>query len=285
MISLSRIIKGMAAETLEIYDYTKPFPVILPKEEAKAEKASPVRDEAEEASRDYLENSIRQSANIFDAAKKKTEGMRREAEEYSENLRKSAREYSEKLHAEAEEEARAIREEARESGRREGYDTGYEEGQRKALEDHAEKMNRITGEFQAEIKSVMESVTQEKNKTLDRYMDDLKKLTLTIAEKVIQTSLKSSGEVIKRMIVSAAGKLKKTQWVKIYVSQTDAGLMLQGDVGLLNELSHISGNIKIITMDHAEDGSCIIELPEEIIDVGVNTQLENIKGILNNARL
>ena len=102
---------------------------------------------------------------------------------------------------------------------------------------------------------------------------------------MIQTSLKSSGEIIKRMIVGAAGKLKKTQWVKIYVSQKDAGMMIQGDVGLLNELSHISGNIKIIAMDHAEDGSCIIELPEEIIDVSVNTQIENIKGILNNARL
>lgn len=285
MISLSRVIKGIAAETLEIYDYTKPFPVILPKEDIRAEKSPPFRDEAEEASRNYLEDSVRQSANIFDAAQKRTDAMRQEAEEYSENLRKSAREYSEKLHAETEEEARAIREEARKSGHREGYDAGYEEGLKKALEEHETEMARITGEFQAEVKSVIESVTQEKSRTLDKYIDDLKKLTLTIAEKVIQTSLKSSGEVMKRMIVSAAGKLKKTQWVKIYVSQTDASLMLQGDVGLLNELSHISGNIKIITMDHAEDGSCIIELPEEIIDVGVNTQLENIKGILNNARL
>ena len=55
-------------------------------------------------------------------------------------------------------------------------------------------------------------------------------------------------------------------------------MMVQGDVGLLNELSHVSGNIKIVAMDHSEEGTCIIELPEEIIDVSVNTQIENIKG-------
>ena len=177
-----------------------------------------------------------------------------------------------------------IRAEAKEAGYQEGYEEGFSEGSEKAYKDHKAELDLRIEEFQTTMKTTIERVTEEKDRILERYIDDLKKITLTIAEKIIQTSLKSSGEIIKRMI-AAAGKLKKTQWVKIYVSQTDAGMMIQGDVGLLNELSHISGNIKIIAMDHAEDGTCIIELPEEIIDVSVNTQIENIKGILNNARL
>ena len=167
---------------------------------------------------------------------------------------------------------------------RQRNEEGFSEGSEKAYKDHKAELDLRIEEFQTTMKTTIERVTEEKDRILERYIDDLKKITLTIAEKIIQTSLKSSGEIIKRMI-AAAGKLKKTQWVKIYVSQTDAGMMIQGDVGLLNELSHISGNIKIIAMDHAEDGTCIIELPEEIIDVSVNTQIENIKGILNNARL
>jgi flagellar assembly protein FliH len=185
----------------------------------------------------------------------------------------------------AREEAEKILADARETGYQEGYEAGLQEGRASAYEEHKAELDLHMEEFRETIKSTIESVTEEKNRILETYIDDLKRVTLTIAEKVIQTSLKSSGEIIKRMIVAAAGKLKKTQWVKIYVSQKDAGMMIQGDVGLLNELSHISGNIKIISMDHSEEGTCIIELPEEIIDVSVNTQIENIKGILNNARL
>ena len=38
-------------------------------------------------------------------------------------------------------------------------------------------------------------------------------------------------------------------------------------------------------MDHEEAGTCIIELPDEIIDASVGTQIENIKDIINNARV
>ncbi|WP_124066898.1 FliH/SctL family protein [Clostridium sp. E02] len=209
------------------------------------------------------------------------ESRHQQTDEVYEEALKEAQE----IVSQAKEEAKRIRTDAREDGHQEGYETGFQEGKEKAFEEHKQELDRQLEAFQNSIKETIESVAEEKNHILDQYIDDLKKITLTIAEKVIQTSLRSSGEIIKRMIVTAAGKLKKTQWVKIYVSQKDAGLMIQGDVGLLKELSHISGNIKIIAMENAEDGTCIIELPEEIIDVSVNTQIENIKGILNNARL
>lgn len=192
---------------------------------------------------------------------------------------------AEEIISQSREEAEKICTQAREEGHKEGYETGYEEGLRQAYDAHKAELDQQLEEFRSAVKFTIEEVTDKKNKIIETYIDDLKKITLSIAEKVIQTSLKSSGEIIKRMIVSASGKLKKTQWVKIYVSQNDAGMMIQGDVGLLNELSHLSSNIKIISMENTEDGTCIIELPEEIIDVSVNTQLENIKGILNNARL
>lgn len=188
---------------------------------------------------------------------------------------------AEEIVAQAEESARQIQEEAKRCGYQEGYQAGYQQ----AYEEHVTQFNGQMNEFQKEIKSSIELVTTEKEKILEKYLDDLKRLTLSIAEKVIQTSLKSSGEVMERMIIAAAGKLKKTQWVKIYVAKEHAELMLKADTEFMQELSHISDNIKIIAMDHAEDGTCIIELPEEVIDVSVNTQIENIKGILNNARL
>ena len=260
MISLSNIIKSaqLSSHVLE-YGFDQTFEDIIAKEKPEEEEVQQIGQFHKQTDEDFLQA----------------------AEVYYENALKMAGEITENAKKEAEE----IRAEAKAAGYEEGYEAGFSTGSQKAYKDHKAELDHELDEFQTVMRTTIESVAEEKDRILDRYMDDLKKITLTIAEKIIQTSLKSSGEIIKRMIAAAAGKLKKTQWVKIYVSQNDAGMMIQGDVGLLNELSHISGNIKIIAMDHAEDGTCIIELPEEIIDVSVNTQIENIKGILNNARL
>ena len=106
-----------------------------------------------------------------------------------------------------------------------------------------------------------------------------------MAEKVIHISLKSSGEVIKRMIISETERLKKTAWVKIYMEKTEYEMMMQADADIISELSRLSDNIKFIVMDKEDSGNCIIEMPEEIIDISVDTQLENIKEILQNIRV
>ena len=59
---------------------------------------------------------------------------------------------------------------------------------------------------------------------------------------------------------------------------------MSADTEFVNALAHLSDNVKIVSMDNDEAGVCIIELPNEIIDASVNTQLENIKDILNNGR-
>ena len=257
MISLPNIIKGPEAENRVLeYGFKQKFEDIVVKKDI-------IKPIEEDLFQPDEEDGYSQVAEIFEKASNRAEYIVNQARE----------------------EAEKILADAREAGYQEGYEAGLQEGRAAAYEEHKEELDLHMKEFRETMKATIESVTEEKNRILETYIDDLKRVSLTIAEKVIQTSLKSSGEIIKRMIVAAAGKLKKTQWVKIYVSQKDAGMMLQGDVGLLNELSHISGNIKIISMDHSEEGTCIIELPEEIIDVSVNTQIENIKGILNNARL
>ena len=48
----------------------------------------------------------------------------------------------------------------------------------------------------------------------------------------------------------------------------------------LTALSGLSDHIKIIPMAGDEEGTCIIEMPDEIIDASASTQLNN-KGILH----
>lgn len=247
MRSLPSIIKGeKERELIRTYSFSSDF--------EKTEQADPeVPEEIEyPATMDIFEDAIAQAEEILEKAR---------------------------------EEAKNIRQRAEEAGWEEGYEKGYNDGYKQAYGDHKTKLDYELEEFQREMKESIEEVAYKKQQVLDKYIDDLKRVTLSIAEKVIQTSLKTSSEVVKRMILAATSKLKKTQWAKIYITKNSSSVLLQGDVSLLKELHHLSDNIKVIAMESEEEGTCIIELPEEVIDASVSTQLENIRDILNNARL
>ena len=49
---------------------------------------------------------------------------------------------------------------------------------------------------------------------------------------------------------------------------------------LAKALSHVSDRVRLTPMTEEESGTCIIEMPDEIIDASVSTQLENIRTVL-----
>ncbi len=176
-------------------------------------------------------------------------------------------------------------EQAREAGIREGYESGYREGREKAEAECRKEFEETLRSFQEDMRQALHSVETAKEHCVRNYLEELKDCAVAVGEKVIHISLRSSGEVIKQMIIAATEKLKKTAWVKIYIDKCDYDMMMKADADILDELSHLSDNIKFIVMDKEERGNCIIEMPEEIVDVSVNTQIENIKDILENVRV
>jgi Flagellar biosynthesis/type III secretory pathway protein len=168
------------------------------------------------------------------------------------------------------------------AGQKSGYDKGFQEGVSQGLIDYQKKITELEDMFAASIVDV----DRIKEKTLEKYMDDLKEISLSIGEKIVRTSLRSNVRVIERMILAATEKLKKSAWAKIYIGATqEMGKDINADPRFLQELSNISDSVKIIIMEDVETGTCIVERPDEIIDMSVGTQLENIREIMNNARL
>lgn len=182
-------------------------------------------------------------------------------------------------------EARDILEEAKRTGLEAGEEEGYEKGIQKAREEYNLRFEAEVTKLQARIEEYVRDIEHVKEGLLEQYIDDLKSIALAIGEKIVQTSLKSSSDVVERMILSATARLKKTSWAKIYIGKGQDVLDIKGDTDFLRELGRLSDNVKIIMMEEEEAGTCIVELPGEVIDMSVGTQLENIKEILNNARL
>lgn len=194
---------------------------------------------------------------------------------------RDASERAEKIISRAQIEAEQIKTEAYE----EGYNSGHQEGMvdgRIAAQQQAEAEFKETIEkYQTAVAHSIIQIGEEREESFHRYLDELKEVAITVAEKVIHISLETSGEIIKRMIIAEVEKMKKTEWIKIYIDKYDYEKLLSVDEDVAADLARISDNVKFVVQDKENIGYAVIETPSEMIDVGVSSQLDTIRENLN----
>ena len=200
----------------------------------------------------------------------------------AELILKQAREDAEKVLAAARAAAKAEQEEIRMGARDEGYREGYAQGTAKAMEDAQRDKEAVAARLEKEVEAFLEKADMAREEVLQQSRDELLDLCIAVAEKVVRVSLKSSSEVIVRMIQTATERLKRQEWVHIYISGCDTKSVAKISPALTAALGALSQHVKIIPMGDDEGGTCIVETPEEIIDASVSTQMANIRDILRD---
>lgn len=240
-----------------------------PAEEPEPEETPPLEEDAspeEEAGEDAGANA----AALFSYARVQADEIVAQARQEGETL-------LEQYRSQAEQEAQ----ETREAARQEGYRQGYADGMKKAQVEGAAALEKQSREQQQEVRAFLEKATQAQEDLLEKTQDELCDLSIAVAEKIIHISLKSSREVITRMIQMATERLKRREWVRIYVGGCDAKELAQITPELTASLAGLSDHIKLIPLTDDESGTCIIEMPDEIIDASVSTQIHNLRDILH----
>lgn len=202
-----------------------------------------------------------------------------QAEAILADARREAQAVLEKAVEEAQAELDQLRKVAREDGYNMGFAQGLAEGRRQAQEELDEKAAVQVQEVQA----FLQEAVRARDEILDESREGLKELALAIAEKVIRVSLRSSGGVLVRMVESATAKRRRCEWVQVYIADCDAKASAETIPELTQALSRLSERVRIIPMADDESGTCIIEMPDEIIDASVSTQLDNLRDIVSNA--
>ena len=200
-----------------------------------------------------------------------------QAEAIVKDARAEAEAWKEETRRQFEEELDAVREAAR----KEGFANGYAEGMRQAQQEGKEKLEARAKEDILEIQRFMEEAGREKARMMDDCRDEIKDMALAIAEKVIRVSLKNSSDIILRMVDAATDTHKKCEWAHIYVADCDLRGKAYTAPELTAALGHISNRVRVIPMADDESGTCIIELPDVILDASVSTQLGAIKEVID----
>ena len=216
------------------------------------------------------------------AASPEPSGPVQYAQLQAELILKRAREEAEELLANARAAAKAEQEEIRMGARDEGYREGYAQGIGKAMEDAQRDKEAVAARMEKEVQAFLEKADMAREEVLLQARDELLDLCIAVAEKVVRVSLKSSSEVIVRMIQTATERLKRQEWGHIYISGCDTKGVAQISPALTTALGALSQHVKIIPMGDDEGGTCIVETPEEIIDASVSTQMTNIRDLLRD---
>lgn len=263
MISLPSILKRFANLTHNTYEFPDADEIVI-EEEPKPEPPPAPHGESQAPGH--------AAPTPIDYAQVQADAILEEARSEGERIKEQAR-------LDAAEELDMLREEAR----AEGYSRGFAEGMAGAMTEAKAKRDELAVTQAKEVAEFLQEAARTRDGMLEQTKQDLKDLALTIAEKVIQVSLRSSGDILLRMIEHATERHKRREWAHIYIAGCDAKSMAYTIPELTAALSHISDRVRIIPMADDESGTCIIELPDEIIDASVSTQLDNIRGVLSNA--
>ena len=173
-----------------------------------------------------------------------------QAEKILEDARRQAEDYLVRRQMEAEQEAEQVRQQAQS----EGYRQGYAEGLRQAGVEGQAELQKQREQQAEELQAFLEKATAAREELLRETRGELCELSLAIAEKVIHVSLNSSSEVVARMIQVATEKLKRREWVHIYVGGCAAKEVSAITPELMTALAGLSDHIKIIPLSDDEAG-------------------------------
>ena len=205
-----------------------------------------------------------------------------QAAEILRDAEQRAAEILEQARRTAEEQSESLLEASRREGLEAGRAEGLAQGVRQAVEESRIAREEQAAVLEQEIRQFLEQAGRALDRQLDKNVEELRDLALAIAEKVVCVSLKSSSEVICRMIQTAIDKRKRREWAHIYIAECDAKQLVKIPQPLMAALSALSGRVRIIPMADDEAGTCIIEMPDEIIDASAATQLNNIRTMLSD---
>lgn len=165
-------------------------------------------------------------------------------------------------------------EEGKKSGFSAGKENGYDEGFKNAAAENRKSLD--------ELASMIENVDKTKTKILQKFESGLEDLAFSMARKILKSELKTNKNAIRSIITNAMDSYRNQAWVRIYVSNDTASILLKSDNNIIDILKDVSDNIKIIPEQGMDDGDCVLEMPDKVVDAGMDSQLKKFKTAIDS---
>lgn len=162
----------------------------------------------------------------------------------------------------AQEEAEMIKENAA----KEGYKAGIEQAQADI----------------AELRNAISNIVNAKKEVFEYIAPDILEISVDIATKIIKKEVKDDPEIILSTILDVMHSLSKDETkVSIRINSEQVNFV-KAEMDSIVEKVGIDAKINLVADDNVEEGGCIFQTNNGIIDATINTQLEIIKEALKD---
>lgn len=160
--------------------------------------------------------------------------------------------------------------EGHDEGKLQGYDQGYAEA-------YEEVENKIHKTYE-ELKAMISEIEERKQQILINYEEGLTELSIKIAEKILKNKINTDKNTLVGIVKDVTRDYKNVDMIRISLHGEEEDIEM--DTALTKVLAGASNDVRIQYKADLEEGSCIIETPDTIVDAGITTQINNLKEVM-----
>jgi len=218
-------------------------------------------------------------ARVLDLADVRAEAERivAEARAQAEGIVREAHDERARLIADAEETGRA-------AGHAEGLERGREQGRQEGAARAAEQMSARLAELDRGLAGALEEFVSGRRELLDQARDDVVRLALAIASRVVKRTIESDPSIVADQAAAALQHVVGGGRVRVCVHPDDEGVVRD----VLPELRarvEADAGIELSADESVERGGCVVRTQRGgAIDATISTQLERIvRAVLPDA--
>lgn len=181
----------------------------------------------------------------------------------------NAEEEAQRMLREAERQAAEIREEAHRAGHAEGLEHGIAEAFDSFKIEHQHEIGKIS--------SLLSALDEMKTELFYRYEEDLVKLSVSVAEKIIGRTVKEDPKAIVDMLREVVEQNHREEYIKIKISDDLMPAEAKVSENISAMIQNLCQQISVVVDVTLEDDDIVVETPRGYTDLGVSVQLENIE--------
>jgi len=262
MASYSKIFKASALSLSdEIKVYKEPFTPLRPKVMSRVEE--PVAGN---------EMNIEQ---MFDEANAKASEILQAAEAHAHKVKAEAEQSIQQWWNENQAKLESMSTEAMQQGYEEGYTEGRQEAEERARNDYKEMLE--------EARTLLDEAYQQKEKIISEAEPFLLELSTVIASQIIKQELDASPEKFVGLIQEHIMRFKEKDYITVCVHPADFEF-IQSQRSHLVSIVNGETEIKIVPDHSVTKKGCIIRTAYGSVDARIDTQIEEIKRVILDAK-
>jgi len=153
----------------------------------------------------------------------------------------------------------------------------YNEGLRKATEEKTAEISQAISRVESAVADIRNLVKSR----LDEYEQILVDISAEIASKVLHRKIEQDDSVLTELVRTAVSEVRNSEWISVTLS--DKLKMSLQELERTIRPAVMDGKLEVVTKN-VPPGTCVVETPDGIVDASIETQINNLKNLLEQIR-